>query len=104
MSIKVTKTTNSFSVKLKTPDNYKIQTTSGGIQVPAQFSDLQDFDASGVQNNYLVMYNATTQKYITVDPDAVLSAAASGNTFPDDFLDRLDADLDNRIDLDAGTF
>jgi hypothetical protein len=51
------------------------------------------------------MYDATTQKYITVDPDVVLSAAvATNNGLPQDFINQLDVDLDDRIDLDAGTF
>lgn len=104
MSIKVTKTTNSFSVKLKTPDNYKIQTTSGGIQVPAQFSDLQDYDATGLQDNYLIMYDAATQTYKAVSPDFVLSTSVEDSNLPTNFVNQLDIDLDNKIDLDAGTF
>ena len=104
MSIQVTKTTNTFSVKLKGPDNYSVRTLSGGIQVPAQFSDLSDFDATGVQDSYLVMYDAATQKYKAVSPDLVLSKSVEDSSLPTDFVNQLDVDLDNKIDLDAGTF
>ena len=104
MSIQVTKTTNTFSVKLKGPDNYSVRTLSGGVQVPAQFSDLSDFDASGVQDSYLVMYDAITQKYKAVNPNVVLSKAVEDSSLPTDFVNQLDVDLDNKIDLDAGTF
>ena len=104
MSIQVTKTTNTFSVKLKGPDNYNVKTLSGGVQLPAQFSDLSDFDATGVQDSYLVMYDAATQKYKSVSPDFVLSKSLEDSSLPTDFVDQLDVDLDNKIDLDAGTF
>jgi hypothetical protein len=54
------------------------------------------------------MYNATTQKYEFVNPDKVLSSSATTETIqpglPADFKNVLDVDLDNRIDLDAGSF
>lgn len=49
------------------------------------------------------MYDAATQKYITVDPDTVLSNAVTGG-LPSNFVDKLDVDLDDKIDLDAGGF
>ena len=68
-------------------------------------ADLEDFNPTGVQDKYLVMYDATTQKYITVDPDQVLSAATTtGGGLPQNFINQLDSDLDDKIDLDAGTF
>jgi hypothetical protein len=98
----------SFNVKITTKSNFKVQTTSGGIQVPAQFSDLSDFDtSSGLYDKYLIMYDAATQKYIPVNPDEVLSATVTDTRspgLPTDFKDQLDTDLDNRIDLDGGTF
>jgi hypothetical protein len=53
------------------------------------------------------MYDATTQKYVTVNPDVVLSSAVTDPIspgLPQDFIDTLDVDLDNKIDLDAGGF
>ena len=104
MTIKVTQTTNTFSVKLKGPDNYTVRTLSGGIQVPAQFSDLSDFDTTGLSDNYVIMYDAETQKYKAVSPDFVLSKSVDDSSLPADFIGQLDVDLDNKIDLDAGTF
>ena len=79
--------------------------------VSNRFRDLTDVSISGLNsnnNNYPVVYNATTGKFVIVDPDTVLSAAStiSGPQpgLPNDFLNTLDVDLDNRIDLDAGTF
>ena len=105
MTYNVTQSSNSFSVKLKSTPKFKIQVTGEASSVAGSLSDLEDFNSFGVQDKYLVMYDATTQKYITVDPDVVLSAAATTNNgLPQDFVDQLDVDLDNKIDLDAGTF
>ena len=96
---------NSFSVKINTGQKAKVQTTSGGIQVPANFGDLNDFNSTGVQDKYLIMYDAATQKYITVDPDTVLINSVTTNAgIPTTFINQLDIDLDNKINLDAGSF
>lgn len=107
MSYKVTQASNSFSVKLKQTQQYKVQINLGGVQVPAKFSDLEDYNGTGVNDKYLIMYDAATQTYIPVNPDIVLSAATTepiSPGLPADFEAQLDVDLDNRIDLDAGSF
>lgn len=77
--------------------------------VPAtRFGDIVDFNDNAKNDKYVIMYNSTTNTYELVNPDTVLSAAASTETIqpglPADFENVLDVDLDNRIDLDAGTF
>ena len=79
--------------------------------MPANFSDLADYNPTGLSDKYVIMYDAATQKYIPVNPDEVLNAAASTELtqpglvgFATAFLDRVDIDLDDRIDLDAGSF
>jgi hypothetical protein len=96
----------SFSVKLKT-QNLKVSTNEGGVQVPARFEDLSDYDGTGVSDSYVIMYDANTGKYKAVNPDLVLSRAISETTspgIPTAFIDQLDIELDDKIDLDAGTF
>ena len=105
MTIKVTQSTSSYSVKIQTPIKFKVQVTGDASSVAGSLTDLNDFDPTGVENNYVIMYNAATQKYVTVDPDVVLSSAATTNNgLPQDFINKLDVDLDDKIDLDAGTF
>ena len=105
MTIKVTQSTSSYSVKIQAPIKFNVQVTGEAGSVAGSLTDLDDFDPSGVQNNYIVMYNASLQKYVTVDPDTVLSSATTTNNgLPQDFINKLDVDLDNKIDLDAGTF
>ena len=71
-------------------------------------NELLDVDVSGVHDKYVLMYDASTGKYTAVNPDTVLSASSSTETIqpglPEDFKGVLDVDLDDRIDLDAGTF
>jgi hypothetical protein len=79
----------------------------GGVLVPAKFSDLEDFDASNLSNNYLIMYDAATQTYKAVNPDEILSKAVTepiSPGLPAVFVDKLDVDLDDKINLDAGGF
>ncbi len=81
------------------------------VNVANKLEDLIDVDASDVHDKYVVMYDATTQKYKLVNPDAILNAAAGTETiqpglvgYASTFLNTLDTDLDDRIDVDAGTF
>jgi hypothetical protein len=108
MTIKVTQSTSSYSVKIQAPIKFNVQVAGEAGSVAGSLTDLDDFDPTGVENNYIIMYNASLQKYVTVDPDTILVAAASTEGtapgLPQDFIDKLDVDLDNKIDLDAGTF
>jgi len=106
MTIRVTQSTNSYSVKLNNnfAPKFKVTVSSEVSQVAGTFSTLADVNVSGVSDKYVIIYDATTQKYIAVDPDEVLSAAIADNTIPTAFIDQLDVELDNKIDMDAGTF
>ena len=99
---------NITNVKVSTT-NQKIRTTVLSNQIMARnLSELLDVDVSGVGDKFVIMYNATTGKYTAVNPDEVLSAAAVTETtavgLPQNFIDTLDVDLDDKIDLDAGSF
>ena len=92
--------------------NFNIQTT----QLVAQtIEDLGNVDTSALDkagnttDKYVMVWDAGQQKYAFVNPDAVLSAAADATApnqpgLPQDFIDTLDTDLDNLIDVDAGSF
>jgi hypothetical protein len=82
-------------------------TVLSGVVMPRTLQELLDVDVSGVGDKYLIMYDASTQKYKAVNPDVVLSNAATepiSPGLPDAFVDELDVDLDNKINLDAGNF
>lgn len=109
MTINVRVTSNSQPIKaLVTSNNQSIKATVISNAVMAKnLEDLLDVDVSGVSDKYVIMYDASSQKYIAVNPDEVLSAAVQEPTspgLPSDFKDQLDNDLDDRIDLDGGSF
>jgi hypothetical protein len=98
-----------FKVKLSTTP--RLKTITGQIILANSFTELNDVNISNLDSNkdkYVVTYDANTGKFVIVDPDVVLSAASTTSGpqpgLPSDFVDTLDVVLDNRIDLDAGTF
>lgn len=70
--------------------------------------ELVDVEISGNNDKYVLMYDASSGKWKDVNPDVVLSAASNTETtqpgLPNDFINTLDVDLDDKINLDAGTF
>jgi len=112
MTYKVTFSSgNNYSVKLSQPTNYK---TTLGFKLeimPQNLDELTDVEISGNNDKYVLMYDAASGKWRDRNPDEVLNAAAATETtqpglvgYATAFLDRVDIDLDDRIDLDAGGF
>lgn len=83
-------------------------TVASGVIMARNLSELLDVDLTGVSDKYVIMYNAATGKYTAVNPDSILSAASTIEPtqpgLPSDFIDTLDIDLDNKIDVDGGNF
>ena len=108
MTYKVSVASNSYTVKQKSPtiSNYKVVAILGSGTVVTNLADLGDVNTSGIQNGYVLIYNSSTGEFVGVDPDVVLSNAATSGTpgLPTEFVDKLDVDLDDKIDLDAGGF
>jgi hypothetical protein len=80
------------------------ETTSVGILDSSNLDGLGNIDISNVQDGYVLMYDLNQNKYIFVDPDVVLSKSVEDDSLPQEFVDQLDVDLDNRINLDSGEF
>ena len=102
---------NDYLVKLKTDSQQKFNAIQSEAVVANRFVDLTDVNIPNLdstKDNYAVVYDATIGKFKIVDPDVVLSAASTTTGpqpgLPSDFINTLDVDLDDRIDLDAGTF
>jgi len=96
-----------MNIKVSGPQKFKVTTVSGGIQVPASFGDLEDFNEQNVKDKSVIMYDAATQKYTTINVDELLSAAVTDTEspgLPSEFIDQLDTDLSDRVDLDGGSF
>lgn len=94
-----------IQVELGSIETIEVETNVMGV---TRFGDLIDFNDNNKYDQYVIMYNATTGQYDLVNPDKVFSSAAVDEIrqpgLPEDFENVLDVDLDNRIDLDAGTF
>lgn len=108
---KVNLNSQNFNVRVNSPRNFKVNVQTGGLGVPARFTDLIDFDGEDTHDQYVIMYNAVTGKWTAVNPDKVFTAAAETETrqpgfvgYATSYLDRMDQDLDDRIDTDAGGF
>lgn len=99
---------NDYSVSMDGANSFTVSVERA--IVADRLSDLSDVSVSdlGNKDQYVLVYDAIQKKYKLVNPDVVLSSAASTEQnqpgLPADFEDVLDVDLDNRIDLDAGTF
>jgi len=95
---------SAYSVKLSSGNSFTI---SQEKTVVAEFlSDLADVSVSNLptKDNYVLAYDATLQKYTLVPADQVLQSAVEDSQLPQEFINQLDTDLDDRIDLDAGSF
>jgi hypothetical protein len=107
MTIKVTVSGTTTQVKVKKDQLKTKATVASGVIMARNLEELLDVDVSGVADKYVIMYDAASQKYKAVNPDEVLSSSVSEPIqpgLPTDFTDELDVDLDNRIDVDAGSF
>lgn len=107
MNYKVSVSNNSYSVKQKSLPEFKVSVSAEASSVAGNLSDLADVNTSGVQNGYVLTYDASTGQFVTSNPDQVLSTAVTDTNspgLPQNFIDELDVDLDDKIDLDAGTF
>lgn len=88
--------------------------SGGGGSVAKKLSDLNDISTTGAQNRWVLVYDEPSATFKFVNPDEVLDAAVGANTVPGgapagsglstDTIDYLDQVLDDKIDLDGGTF
>ena len=86
-----------FQIKVRS--NSKLKVT-----VPPRRIRASNIDTSNAEDGYVLMYKEELQNYTFVHPDEVLIKSVQDNFLPSDFLEKLDRDLDDRIDLDAGQF
>lgn len=77
-----------------------------------KLGDLVDVDDSDRKDKYLIMFQELYNGYKAVNPDEVLKATVSEELggedeqpgLPEEFIEQLDIDLDNRIDFDGGEY
>lgn len=107
MTIEVELVSSQFTVETTTQSIQEVQSDPGVMRI----QDSVDFDNTNNNDKYVMVYDSSIQKFKMVNPDEVLNYAAGTETiqpglvgYANTFLDRLDTDLDDRIDLDAGVF
>lgn len=106
MTYKVTVSSgNNYSVKVSQPSNIKTSSSYTIEIMPQKLEELIDVQISGYNDKYVLMYDSSIGKWKDVDPDDVLNAAITTNSgLPNTFINELDVNLDNKIDLDGGEF
>ena len=102
MTYQVSVASSSYNVRQSLPNKFRVSAILGVLEV-ANLSDLSDVDITGLEDGYVLIYDGASQKYKAVNPDEILSGAVEGG-LPNDFINTLDTDLDDKIDLDAGGF
>tara|TARA_B100001248_G_scaffold153133_1_gene115144 strand:- start:125 stop:538 length:414 start_codon:yes stop_codon:yes gene_type:complete len=88
-----------------------------GVGSVSNLRDLGDVDVTAIPSGssagdkFVLTFDASNNKFTFVNPDAVVDAAVGvGATYPSPVglstqtIDYLDTALDDKIDLDAGTF
>jgi hypothetical protein len=89
------------NVRLSSKKRLNVKTR---IAVPESLSRIDNVVIENIKDGYVLMYDDTMNRYVFVDPDVILSKAVEDNTLPQDFVNKLDTDLDDRINLDSGSF
>ena len=81
------------------------------VRSPSRIAEQGDVNfgtLDATKDGLLVSYDSATDKFILITPDELLSAAASDQDLPDDFIDVVEGELDLAnvaIDsLDGGSF
>jgi hypothetical protein len=90
----------SYYARVKTKQTPIKVSSRSGIIMARKLSDLMDVDTSNVQDNYIMQYDASTQKYRFYDPDKLLSDSLI-NGLPQEFVDYLNDTLNPQSLIDA---
>ena len=67
------------------------------VRQVSNFEELNDVNIENVgnaQDGHVLVYDASTDKFVLVDPDVVLSTSVQDSDLPDDFISQLEGELD----------
>jgi len=79
-------------------------TASVGIVDSDNLDGLGNVDLENIGDGSVLMYDLNQNKYIFVNPDEILSKSVEDDFLPQEFIDKLDQDLDDKINIDSGEF
>jgi len=100
---------SSTKIIKKTVESAKNQAVKSTRQ-PSRLSEMGDTDfgtLGAAQDNKIVSYDSSTNKFILITADQILSNSIDNNDVPDDFVRELETELDlGQIldNLDGGAF
>ena len=95
-----------YNTKVSEDLNNKVTFAYNLEVMPQRLDELLDVEieeVNGEQNNYVLVYNSTTQTWQSVNPDVVLAAASTEPIqpgLPADFIDQ----TEDQINMDGGFF
>tara|TARA_B100001250_G_scaffold96842_1_gene81095 strand:- start:230 stop:625 length:396 start_codon:yes stop_codon:yes gene_type:complete len=111
-TVRFTSSTEVYSVKIGETKSV----FSPDDETVANLRDISDIISTaisvGVGTNYVLSYNAGADNFSFISPDSLIDSAAGSSSGPAGFstsvinslVTELDVQLDNKIDLDAGTW
>jgi hypothetical protein len=88
-------------IKIKSQPKINVRTQ---IATPESLSGVDNVDIDNIRDGYVLMYNDNLQRYSFVDPDVLLSKSVEDDSLPQDFIDKLDEELVDKINFDGGLF
>lgn len=91
-------------IKVRVADQNTVKLVSV-LSNTSSLANISDINTTGIQDNYIMQYNAATGQYVFVSPSQFLSDAASAG-IPGSFINALDSNPNNaeNIDFDGGDF
>jgi hypothetical protein len=84
------KASSTTNVLLKKDSTSKSVTSVRPVTV---FEDLNDVNISSPQDGQVLIYDASVDNFVLVDPDVVLSQSVEDSDLPDDFITQLESEL-----------
>ena len=123
-SVRFTSSTEAYSVRLGETESVAYSVKLGETKsvfspdedTVANLRDISDIISTsisvGVGTNFVLSYNAGADNFSFVSPDSLIDSAVGSDSGPAGFstsvinslVTELDSQLDNKIDLDAGTW
>ena len=82
-------TANTVISKRSTTTIKKVDTT----RTINAFEELNDVNVPSPQDGHVLVYDSSSDKFILVDPDVVLSQSIEDDDLPDDFITQLESEL-----------
>lgn len=85
--------------KIKTSFSYQLEIMPQNLD---ELNDVEISEVNGAQDKYVLVYNSTTQTWQAVNPDVILSSAATEPIqpgLPNDFIEEISGH-----DVDGGAF